>query len=71
MTPTSSYWMNHRNLSSKVTSGLLKEWDLKCDPPMPEEDLEELVNSAEKGYMYTCGHRMLQGFCPRKENCLS
>ena len=65
-----SYWLNFRKIKRKEAWRLIVEWNNRNQPPLSEDELKTVFNSAIKGnYVYGCSDEILKSYCPNTNQC--
>jgi hypothetical protein len=59
-----AYFLNFRGLARTKALAYLQEWNNKNRPPMPQNELNNILKSVEThGYIYGCQDELLSRFC--------
>jgi len=57
-----SYW-KEKGYNEMYTSTLLHQWNQSLDEPLPEGDIDVILKSYEKGYIFNCKDEIKRHFC--------
>jgi len=57
-----SYW-KEKGYNIGFTTVLMKEWNSKLDVPLTNADIYKLLQSYDKGYIFTCKDQFKSAFC--------